>query len=63
MSDTKHVVVTREGLQRMKEELEYKETTEKMKVAEQLKVAISYGTPNTTRRRTIRPCSNSALPN
>lgn len=43
MSDTKHVVVTREGLQRMKEELEYKETTEKMKVAEQLKVAISYG--------------------
>lgn len=30
MSDTKHVVVTREGLQRMKEELEYKETTEKM---------------------------------
>lgn len=43
MPDTKHVVVTREGLQRMKEELEYKETTEKMKVAEQLKVAISYG--------------------
>ena len=43
MSDTKHVVVTREGLRRMKEELEYKETTEKMKVAEQLKVAISYG--------------------
>ena len=43
MSDTKHVVVKREGLQRMKEELEYKETTEKMKVAEQLKVAISYG--------------------
>ena len=43
MSDVKHVVVTREGLQRMKEELEYKETTEKMKVAEQLKVAISYG--------------------
>ena len=43
MSDTKHVVVTREGLQRMKEVLEYKETTEKMKVAEQLKVAISYG--------------------
>ena len=37
MSDVKHVVVTREGLQRMKEELEYKETTEKMKVAEQLK--------------------------
>ena len=43
MSDVKHVVVTHEGLQRMKEELEYKETTEKMKVAEQLKVAISYG--------------------
>ena len=37
MSDTKHVVVTREGLQRMKEELEYKETTEKMKKA-QIKV-------------------------
>ncbi len=43
MTDTRHVVVTREGLQKMKEELEYKETTEKMRVAEQLKVAISYG--------------------
>lgn len=43
MTDAKHVVVTREGLQRMKEELEYKETTEKMRIAEQLKVAISYG--------------------
>lgn len=43
MNDNKHVVVTREGLQRMKEELEYKQTTEKMRVAEQLKVAISYG--------------------
>lgn len=43
MTDTKHVVVTREGLQKMKDELEYKETTEKMRVAEQLKVAISYG--------------------
>ncbi len=43
MNDNKHVVVTREGLQKMKEELEYKQTTEKMRVAEQLKVAISYG--------------------
>ena len=43
MSETKRVVITREGLQKMKEELEYKETTEKMRVAEQLKVAISYG--------------------
>lgn len=43
MADTKHLVVTREGLQKMKEELEYKETTEKMRIAEQLKVAISYG--------------------
>ena len=43
MTDTRHVVVTREGLQKMKDELEYKETTEKMRVAEQLKVAISYG--------------------
>ena len=43
MADIKRVVVTREGLQKMKEELEYKETTEKMRVAEQLKVAISYG--------------------
>ena len=43
MTDTRHVVVTREGLQKTKEELEYKETTEKMRVAEQLKVAISYG--------------------
>ena len=43
MSETKRLVVTREGLQKMKEELEYKETTEKMRIAEQLKVAISYG--------------------
>ena len=46
MADTKHLVVTREGLQKMKEELEYKETTEKMRIAEQLKVAISYGDLN-----------------
>ena len=43
MSETRRLVVTREGLQKMKEELEYKETTEKMRIAEQLKVAISYG--------------------
>ena len=43
MADTKRLVITREGLQKMKEELEYKETTEKMRIAEQLKVAISYG--------------------
>ncbi len=43
MADTKHLVITREGLQKMKEELEYKETTEKMRIAEQLTVAISYG--------------------
>ena len=43
MADSKRLVVTREGLQKMKEELEYKETTEKMRIAEQLKVAISYG--------------------
>ena len=42
MAETKHMVVTREGLQKMKEELEYKETTEKMRIAEQLKVAIPY---------------------
>ena len=43
MADNKRLVVTREGLQKMKEELEYKETTEKMRIAEQLKIAISYG--------------------
>ena len=43
MAEIKRLVVTREGLQKMKEELEYKETTEKMRIAEQLKVAISYG--------------------
>ena len=42
MADNKRLVVTREGLQKMKEELEFKETTEKMRIAEQLKVAISY---------------------
>ena len=43
MAENKRLVVTREGLQKMKKELEYKETTEKMRIAEQLKVAISYG--------------------
>ena len=43
MAETKQLVVTREGLQKMKDELAYKETTEKMRIAEQLKVAISYG--------------------
>lgn len=43
MPENKQLVITREGLQKMKEELEYKETTEKMRIAEQLKVAISYG--------------------
>ena len=43
MADNKQLVVTREGLAKMKEELAYKETTEKMRIAEQLKVAISYG--------------------
>ena len=43
MAENKRLVVTREGLQKMKEELEFKETTEKMRIAEQLKVAISYG--------------------
>ncbi len=43
MAENKRLIVTREGLEKMKEELEYKETTEKMRIAEQLKVAISYG--------------------
>ena len=43
MAEVKRLVVTREGLQKMKEELEFKETTEKMRSAEQLKIAISYG--------------------
>ena len=43
MAENKQLVITREGLQKMKEELEFKETTEKMRIAEQLKVAISYG--------------------
>lgn len=43
MADNKRLVVTREGLEKMKEELEFKETTEKMRIAEQLKIAISYG--------------------
>lgn len=36
-------VVTTEGLEKLKKELEYKETTEKMRVAEQLKYAIAQG--------------------
>ena len=43
MADVKRVVVTTEGLQKLKDELEYKETTEKIKVAEQLRYAISQG--------------------
>ncbi|MBP3656593.1 MAG: transcription elongation factor GreA [Clostridia bacterium] len=43
MAEIKRLTMTREGLEKLKEELEYKETTEKMRIAEQLKVAISYG--------------------
>ncbi len=43
MPEAKSVVVTAEGLENLKKELEYKETTEKMRVAEQLKFAISQG--------------------
>ena len=43
MAEAKHVVMTAEGLQKLKEELEYKETTEKMKVAAQLDFARSLG--------------------
>ena len=43
MADMKHVVVTAEGLQKLKEELEYKQTTEKMRVAAALDFARSLG--------------------
>ena len=43
MAEKKHVVMTAEGLQKLKEELEYKQTTEKMKVAAQLDFARSLG--------------------
>ena len=43
MAEVKHVVMTAEGLEKLKEELEYKETTEKMRVAAQLDFARSLG--------------------
>ncbi|MBQ9009081.1 MAG: transcription elongation factor GreA [Clostridia bacterium] len=43
MNSSKVNVVTTEGLEKLKKELEYKETTEKMRVAEQLKYAIAQG--------------------
>ena len=43
MAEKKHVVMTAEGLQKLKDELEYKQTTEKMKVAAQLDFARSLG--------------------
>jgi transcription elongation factor GreA len=43
MNPSKRNVVTTEGLEKLKRELEYKETTEKMRVAEQLKYAIAQG--------------------
>ena len=43
MEESKRVVVTAEGLAKLKQELEYKETTEKMRVAQQLDYARSLG--------------------
>ena len=43
MAQQKKNIFTTEGLRKLKEELEYKETTEKMRVAEQLKYAIAQG--------------------
>jgi len=40
---TKQLIVTKEGLQKMKDELEYLKTTRRKEVAERLKNAISYG--------------------
>ena len=42
-NEVKHQVVTREGLQKLIDELEYNKTTRRTQVAEQIKVAISFG--------------------
>ena len=43
MAEGKRIVMSAEGLQKLKEELEYKQTTEKMKVAAELDFARSLG--------------------
>ena len=43
MDDSKHIVISREHYEKLREELEYKETTEKMKVAAQLEAARALG--------------------
>lgn len=43
MANEKRQIVTKDGLQKMIEELEYNKTTRRAQIAEQIKVAISFG--------------------
>ena len=42
-NEVKHQVVTQEGLKKLMDELEYNKTTRRTQIAEQIKVAISFG--------------------
>lgn len=42
-NEVKHQVVTQEGLKKLMDELEYNRTTRRTQIAEQIKVAISFG--------------------
>ncbi|MEQ1849017.1 MAG: transcription elongation factor GreA [Candidatus Peribacteraceae bacterium] len=42
-SDADHVLITKEGLKKLQDELDYLKTTKRGEVAERLKEAISYG--------------------
>jgi transcription elongation factor GreA len=42
-NDVKRQIVTKDGLQKMIDELEYSKTTRRTQIAEQIKIAISFG--------------------
>ena len=42
-NEVKRQIVTKDGLQKMIDELEYSKTTRRTQVAEQIKIAISFG--------------------
>ena len=62
----KEVILTAEGHDKLKEEIEHLSTVKRREVAERIKQAREFGdiaeTPSTTTRRTSRPCSSTASP-
>jgi len=62
----KDVILTPEGYEKLKQEIEYLSNDKRREVADRIRVAASSATsprtPSTTTRRTSRRCSSTASP-